>query len=66
MGQKQPQHTSMGAGPVRTDRAYPQEAYTYDDDLTDEGIAVIRERTGEDKKQRKLRLIDGFGRVLNA
>jgi hypothetical protein len=66
MGQKQPQHTSMVAGPVCTDRAYPPEAYTYEDDVTTDGVAAVRERIGEGKKQRKLRVIDGFGQVLNA
>jgi hypothetical protein len=66
MGQKQPQHTTMSVGPVRTDRAYPEEAYAYEDDVTSEAIAEIRARTGEDKKKRNLRLIDGFGQVLNA
>ncbi len=66
MGQKQPVHTTMVAGTGRIDRAYPPEAYTYDNDVTSEGIAEIRRRTGEDKKVRTLKLIDGFGRAFNA
>ena len=66
MGQKQPTYTATADSAVRTDRPYPPEAYTYDDDVTSEGIELIRARTGESNKTRKLKLIDGFGRVLNA
>jgi hypothetical protein len=58
MAQKKNNLTVANGGPVRQ---YPPAAYGYDDDVTPEGIALVRERFGVDLSKLKVRQIDGFG-----
>ena len=61
MAKKQGKPTVADGGAAR---AYPPEAYDYDDDVTPKGVAQIRERSGVDLSTRRVRLIDGFGRLI--
>ena len=66
MAQKKPtQTTAMNGGAVRETRSYPDEAYTYDDDVTDTGVESVKKRVGIDVTKSGWKVIDGYGIVVN-
>ena len=66
MAQKHPRQPTMSGGPGKADRPFPPEAYEYSDDVTPEGVQQMRDRSGVDVTSGNWKLIDGFGRILNA
>lgn len=59
---------TVASAPTSPDgnRRFPPEAYTYNDDVTPEGVEMLRGKAARIIESDEWDIVDGFGRVIYA